>query len=348
MKNLSVESPFKPGPPSGKRNPIRVTPEDLVSKGSLRPGQKLPLLIEPRLGPIDVAAWIANQRDWIRSQLHDCGGILLRDFQISSVAEFEQACRALSGELMEYSYRSTPRHQVEGHIYTSTEYPEDQYIPLHNENSYAGAWPMKICFYCRQPSLTGGQTPIADSRRVYQRISPEIRERFAAKQVMYVRNYGSGIDLTWQTVFQTNDRAAVEAYCDAAQIRWQWGEGERLKTWQVRPAVAQHPETGEMIWFNQAHLFHVTNLPPDVRESLLETVGEEGLSRHSYYGDGSAIEPEALAEIRDAYEKEAIEFDWQAGDLLLLDNMLVAHSRRPYTGPRSVLVGMAEPNQMQS
>lgn len=348
MKNLSVESPFKPGPPSGKRNPIRVTQEELVSKGSLRPGQKLPLLIEPRVGRIDVAAWIANQREWIRSQLHDCGGILLRGFQISGVAEFEQVCRALCGDLMEYSYRSTPRHQVEGHIYTSTEYPEDQHIPLHNENSYASAWPMKICFYCRQPSTTGGQTPIADSRRVYQRISPEVRERFATKQVMYVRNYGGGIDLDWPTVFQTNDRAEVEAYCEAAQIKWQWGEGERLKTWQVRPAVAQHPQTGEMVWFNQAHLFHVTNLPADVSQSLLETIGEEGLSRHSYYGDGSAIEPEALAEIRQAYEAETIEFDWEAGDLLLLDNMLVAHSRRPYTGSRSVLVGMAEPNEMQS
>jgi alpha-ketoglutarate-dependent taurine dioxygenase len=179
---------------------------------------------------------------------------------------------------------------------------------------------------------------------VYERIDPEMRERFAAKQVMYVRNYGSGIDLPWQTVFQTNDRTEVEAYCRTAQIDWQWGERDRLKTRQVRQAVAQHPQTGEMVWFNQAHLFHITNLPLDVRQSLLETFGEEGLPRQAYYGDGTAIEAEALAEVRKAYEHEAIEFDWEAGDLLLLDNMLVAHSRRPYTGSRSVLVGMAEPN----
>ena len=345
VNNISVQSPFKPVRPLGKRTPIRITQEELVTSSPLSPGQKLPLLIEPRVGRIDVAAWIASQREWIVSQLYTSGGILLRGFQIASVAEFEQVCRALSGELMEYSYRSTPRHTVEGHIYTSTEYPEDQNIPLHNENSYAGSWPMKIWFYCRQPAVTGGQSPIADSRRVFQRISPEIRERFAAKQVMYVRNYGSGIDLPWQTVFQTNTPAEVEAFCRAAQIDWKWEAGDRLKTWQVRQAVAQHPQTGEMVWFNQAHLFHITNLPADVRESLLETFGEEGLPRHSFYGDGSAIEPEALAEIRRAYEEETIEFDWESGDLLLLDNMLTAHSRRPYTGPRSVLVGMAEPNQ---
>ena len=344
MKNISIESPFKVSRSSGKRNPIRVTQEELVASSQLRPGQKLPLVIEPRIGRIDLAAWMASQHEWVGSQLHDYGGILLRGFQVSSAGEFEQVCRALSGDLMEYSYRSTPRHKVEGNIYTSTEYPEDQHIPLHNENSYASAWPMKICFFCRQPAITGGQTPIADSRRVYARISPDIRDRFAAKQVMYVRNYSSGIDLPWQTVFQTSERAEVEAYCRAARIEWQWGEEDRLKTWQVRQAVAQHRQTGEMVWFNQAHLFHITNLEKDVRESLLETFGEEGLPRQSCYGDGSPIEEEALAEIRKAYAAEAVEFDWEAGDLLLLDNMLVAHSRRPFTGPRSVLVGMAEPN----
>ncbi|HEX2269398.1 MAG TPA: hypothetical protein VHH35_07685, partial [Pyrinomonadaceae bacterium] len=97
MKNLSVQSPFAPGRPSGKRSPIRLTQEELVHSAPLRPGQKLPLLIEPRIGRIDVAAWIANQREWIVSQLYESGGILLRGFQISSVTEFEQVCRALSG-----------------------------------------------------------------------------------------------------------------------------------------------------------------------------------------------------------------------------------------------------------
>ena len=34
---------------------------------------------------------------------------------------------------------------------------------------------------------------------------------------------------------------------------------------------------------------------------------------------------------------------WQAGDLMLVDNIRTAHSGEPYEGPREILVGMAEP-----
>lgn len=338
-----MQSPFKRDSTVVQRRPVRITEEDLVDVRDLLPGQRLPLLIEPRIKQIDPVAWVASRRDWLNSQLADHGAILLRNFPLSGLNEFEQLMRAISGELMDYSYRSTPRHQVQGKVYTSTEYPEDQHIPLHNENSYAAGWPMKIAFFCQQPATSGGQTPIADSRRVYARIDPEVRQQFTAKQVMYIRNYGQGIDLPWETVFQTADRAEVEAYCRRTRIEWEWGEGDQLRTRQVRQAVVQHPLTGEMVWFNQAHLFHVTNLDPEVRDALLETFGEEDLPRQARYGDGTAIEASALEEIRAAYAQEALEFDWIAGDVLLLDNMLVAHSRRSYTGPRKVLVAMAGP-----
>ena len=342
-----MQNPFKSAT-AVQRKPLRLTRDDLVAVSELQPGQSLPLLIEPRIERIDPVAWVTSQRDWLVSKLDQHGGILLRNFPISGITEFEALMRAFAGELMEYSYRSTPRHKVQGNVYTSTEYPPYQHIPLHNENSYAAAWPMKIGFFCQQPAATGGQTPIADSRRVYARIDPVVRERFTTKQVMYVRNYGSGIDLPWQTVFQTSERAEVEAYCREARIDWEWGEGDRLRTSQVRQAVARHPRTGEMVWFNQAHLFHISNLEPDVRDALRETFGEEGVPRQARYGDGSAIEDVALEEIRKAYAAEAVEFAWTSADVLLLDNMLVAHSRRPYTGSRRVLVAMAEPGQESS
>jgi alpha-ketoglutarate-dependent taurine dioxygenase len=36
----------------------------------------------------------------------------------------------------------------------------------------------------------------------------------------------------------------------------------------------------------------------------------------------------------------AISFRWERGDVLLLDNYLVAHGRNPYEGPRKILVAM--------
>jgi alpha-ketoglutarate-dependent taurine dioxygenase len=242
---------------------------------------------------------------------------------------------------MGYDERSTPRREVEGKVYTSTEYPADQHIPMHNELSYASHWPQKIWFFCLEPPEEGGATPIADSRLVYRSIAPVVRQRFAEKGVMYVRNFGHGLGLSWQEVFQTDDPAALEGYCREAGIEVEWRSGDRLRTRSVRPAVARHPRTGEELWFNQAHLHHVSSLPAAVRESLLEVVAEEELPFNTFYGDGTEIGEAELDEVRCAYAEASIRFPWQGGDILMIDNLLVAHGRDPYTGPRKILVTMA-------
>jgi len=157
--------------------------------------------------------------------------------------------------------------------------------------------------------------------------------------VMYVRNYGAALDLSWQNVFQTEDRDEVEAYCRSAEIEFEWKSDDELRTRQVCQAIATHPDTGEQVWFNQAHLFHISSLGEQVRESLLASSAGEP-PRNACYGDGSPIEDAALAEIRAAYDRETVVFPWQPRDVLLLDNMLAAHGRRPYRGARKIVVGM--------
>ena len=190
----------------------------------------------------------------------------------------------------------------------------------------------------------GGETPICDVRRVYQRIPANVRERFEKKGVMYVRNFSDHIGLSWKTVFQTEDRAKVEHHCQNAGYHFEWRDATRLRTRRVAPAVATHPQTFERVWFNHAAFFHVSTLEPDVRDALRAQFAEEDLPNQTYYGDGSPIEDEALDAIREAYRAETVTFPWQPGDVLALDNMLVAHGRTPYVGPRKILVGMATPH----
>jgi alpha-ketoglutarate-dependent taurine dioxygenase len=325
-----------------RRQAVSVSQEDLIKLGQLAPDQPLPLLVQPAVDGVDLRSWLQTNWQALAPRLSQHGGMLFRNFAVKSVAEFEELIRAVSGELLEYSYRSTPRSQVSGRIYTSTEYPADQAIPMHNEMAYTRSWPMKIWFYALKTAEQGGETPIADSRRVFERLDPAIRERFAQKGVLYVRNYGKGIDLPWQEVFQTEDKAEVEAYCRSAGIEYTWIENDRLRTRQVCQGVARHPTSGEMVWFNQAHLFHVTSLQEEVREALLASFQEEELPRNTYYGDGAPIEAAVLDEIRRVYDEEMVVFPWQEGDILLLDNMLAAHGRMPFVGSRKTVVGMAE------
>jgi hypothetical protein len=116
-----------------------------------------------------------------------------------------------------------------------------------------------------------------------------------------------------------------------------------LRTYAVRRVTSAHPRNGELVWFNHVAFFHVSTLEQNIREGLLATMSEKDLPANTYYGDGSLIESSVLNEIREAYRKETISFTWEKGDILLLDNMLMAHSRAPYRGQRKILVAMSEP-----
>ncbi|HET6978707.1 MAG TPA: TauD/TfdA family dioxygenase [Pyrinomonadaceae bacterium] len=325
-----------------RRKPIEVSKENLVRAECFQPNASLPLVMQPLVNGIDPAAWATTNRSSIEQQLAVHGGVLFRNFNITSVELFRQFIAAIAGkEPLAYSERSSPRVAVGDNIYTSTDYPANQSIFLHNENSYQQSWPMYIFFYCATPASEGGETPIADCRKIYERISPRVRQLFIDRKWMYVRNFGDGFGLPWQTVFQTNDPGVVERHCRANGIQVEWRSGDRLRVRAIRNAVTAHPRTGEPVWFNHATFFHVTTLEPSVREALLADYEGDNLPTNTFYGDGSPIEPEVLDELREAYRSETVAFPWQVNDVLWLDNMLTAHGRAPYTGERKVLVGMA-------
>lgn len=308
----------------------------------LREEGALPLLVQPRDGALPLLQALPELRALAERALHDCGGLLFRGFALEGTEAFRAFAAGFGHPLLSYEFGSTPRSAVTTGIYTSTEYPPHQRIPLHNEQAYTCDWPMKIWFYCLQPARAGGETPLADSRAVYAALPAALRERFAEKGLLYVRNYGNGLDVGWQEVFGTDDRRQVEAYCRGHGIDCDWRPDGNLRTRQRCQAVARHPATGAWVWFNQAHLFHLSNLEPEVRDTLLELVEEEDLPRNVYYGDGTPIEDAALEEIRSVLDAHEVRFPWQAGDVVMLDNMLTAHGRAPFQGPRKVVVAMAE------
>jgi alpha-ketoglutarate-dependent taurine dioxygenase len=326
---------------AGKK-PIRLSERELVKSSYLDATGEFPVVIEPNIDDVNLICWISSNREYIEKELLRCGAILFRGFDINSADQFDQFARNMSFELLDYVERAAPRSQVTGRIYTSTEYPASQRIPLHHEMSYSHNWPTKIFFYCARSAEKGGQTPIANDRKIYKLLPSDIKQRFIEKKVMYIRNYGEGVDLPWQEAFQTTDRSKVEAYCRKSGMDIEWVDGTRLRTRQIRQAVATHPKTLDIVWFNHAHMFHLSNLEPAVRESLLSQFRDDELPRNAFYGDGSRIESSILDEIRGIYQNAAVIFPWQTGDILLLDNFLTSHGREPYEGARTVLVAMAE------
>jgi alpha-ketoglutarate-dependent taurine dioxygenase len=324
-----------------KPKAVSLPQRQLIKTTFLQPGQSLPLVIEPDSDEIDLADWATSNRAFIETQLLNHGAILFRGFNTNSVPEFEKVANAICPNLFG-EYGDLPREGVSGKVYSSTPYPPDQAILFHNESSHLHRWPLKIWFFCVQPAQQGGETPILDCRKVYEILNPKLRERFEHKQLMYVRNYIEGLDVSWQDFFHTTNKVDVEAYCRQAGIKFEWLENNGLKTYKIRPAVAKHPKTGDLVFFNQLQLHHVSCLDPGVRQSLLSVFGEDKLPRNVYYGDGTPIEDSVMEEIGAVYREYQISFDWQQGDILMLDNMLTAHGRKAYVGSRKIVVAMGE------
>jgi alpha-ketoglutarate-dependent taurine dioxygenase len=319
---------------------------ELVEIGHAGPEPGLPAKIEPTGPDVDLTDWASANRDRIDALLDRDGGILFRGFNVGSVAEFERFCRAVCPNLYgDYGDLPTERHTEK--IYGATPYPPDKVILFHNESSHTPSWPMRQFFHCVQIADKGGLTPLVDGRKVWQRLDPEVREKFRDLGLLYVRNFTEGFDVPWRDFFHTSDKAVVEEACRRGEMEFEWF-GDDLRTKRRAPAVVTHPRTGETAFFNQIMLHHISCLDPGVRESV-ESLFEEGRwPRNVYYGDGTTIEDALVQEIQDLYWELAISQPWRAGDVVLVDNMLVSHARTTYEGARKVVVAMGEMVSAQS
>src|SRR5580693_5497136 len=243
---------------------IDLSRQSIVRTETLRPGVALPLVVLPAADGVDLADWARHNRALVEEQLLQHGGLLFRGFGIDGPPAFERFAQTLCREFFAENGEH-PRASVSGNVYTPVFYPPDQRLLWHNENSFNHRWPRKIWFGCARPADRGGETPVADSRQVYQRIDPRLRDRFAKLGILYVRNYGQGVGLDWRTVFRTDDRAEVERICRENRLDCEWKTGDRLRTRCLRPAVVRHPVTGEWSWFNQAQHWHPSCLDAETR-----------------------------------------------------------------------------------
>lgn len=267
--------------------------------------------------------------------------LVFRGFGITAES-YDEVATALLPRRLAYIHGNSPRTKVGQNVYTSTEYPPEFTISMHNEMSYAHTWPSRLLFFCEQAPTSGGATPVVDGQLWLESIDPEIQDAFAGG-VRYIQNLhdGYGLGKSWQATFETEDPAEVEAFLDKAGADWKWKGDGTLWISQLRPATTRHPVTDTEVWFNQADQFHIAGLGDDARE-MAELLSEDEMPQSVTFADGSPIPAEYITHIQEIGLRLAVDVDWQAGSLLLIDNVLVGHGRRPFAGPRRVLVAMSD------
>jgi alpha-ketoglutarate-dependent taurine dioxygenase len=321
--------------------PLVITPQDARQPGSVS----------------QLVEMLRQQRATLHGHLNHYGALLIRGFPINAAEDMEKVVAVFDDRSIDYVGGTTPRTRVLRNIFTSTEITRFYKIKLHNELAFQPNYPAKIYFYCQIPAQRGGETIIADCRAIIRDIDPAVLARFREQGVIYARVFQKRkawrefikkfvlvyFHLTWEQVFNTSDRASVEEECRRLQLPFAWRENGDLEVRNHAPAVIRHPDTNEELWFN-----HVTSLHfnPETLDWIVYLTRkllyrERDLPTNVYYGNGDPIPHADLRSVYDAIDRHTVAFPWQAGDLLVLDNRLVAHGRNPYRGPRRVLVAMS-------
>ncbi len=309
----------------------------------LRPGQTPSLHVEPVSDPV---GWAARHRDALRAAVARHGALLVRGLGIGDVAQTAAVFDRLgSGLMVEREAFAERRRYAEG-VYSSAKWPANQPMCMHHELSYTLEAPSLMLFACLTAPTAGGVTGVADAAAVLEALPAELVERFARGGWMLVRSYTDEIGASWEEAFGTDDRAAVERYCQANAIEFSWQPDGSLRTRQRRNAMVQHPVSGRACWFNQVAFLNEWTMDPDVHEYLVDIYGADGLPFNTRFGNGDPIGEDVVELLNQAYEANTLREPWQPGDLMLVDNIAMAHSREPYQGQREVLVGMTDPVRM--
>ncbi|MER5219566.1 TauD/TfdA family dioxygenase [Streptomyces flaveus] len=316
-----------------------ISPASVLDDVELQPGRPPILRAEP---PGDAPSWAAEHRDALRAVVAEHGCVLVRGLGLRDVAGTGAVFERLSTELMTEREAFAPRQTYTDGVYSSAQWPPNQPMCMHHELSYTLEFPGLMLFACLTAPTEGGATGVTDAATVIEELPTELTERFEREGWLLTRSYNDEIGSSVAEVFGTDDRGAVESYCRANAIEFEWQPDGALRTKQRRSAVVRHPVTGRRCWFNQIAFLNEWTLAPEVREYLVEVYGADGLPFNTRFGGGDPIGEDVVQLLNEVYEANTAREPWQAGDLMLVDNIRTAHSREPFEGPRDVLVAMAD------
>jgi len=291
--------------------------------------------------PDDAPRWAAEHRDALRTLVAEHGSLLVRGLRLRDVAQTDAVFRRL-GSLMDEMEAFAPRRRYAQGVYSSSKWPPNQPMCMHHELSYALEPPSLMLFACLTAAASGGATPVADSPAVLDALPADLVRRFEQAGWLLIRNYNEDIGASLADAFGTDDREAVESYCRTHAIEFEWRPDGALRTRQRRSAVVPHPINGRRCWFNQIAFLNEWTLDPELREYLVDVYGEDGLPFNTRFGNGDPIGADIVQTINETYEAHTVCERWEAGDLLLVDNIRTAHARESFERPREVVVAMAD------
>ena len=287
-----------------------------------------------------IADWLKSHKKQLEKDLAAHGAILFRDLKISNDKEFDRFIRAFDWPSFTYeeSLSNAVRQNRTDLVFTANEAPPSVSIFLHHEMAQTPIYPSKLFFFCEQAPESGGATPICRSDILLEHLNREIPEFVESCESLGLRysqtmpaenDLASGQGRSWRSTLSAETIEEAETKLSRLGYQWEWGEGGALSvTTPVLPAI-RTAKDGRKVFFNQ--LIAAFRGWQDARN-----VSEKSIC----FGDYSTISNDDMAIVIRLSDLLTFEIPWQTGDVVLVDNFLAMHGRRPFEGQRRVLASL--------
>ncbi len=315
-----------------------------------------PLFISPREGAFasvdEVVAWGAEHRPALDRLILERGGIVLRGFPIVTSEDFSAVGGCFPAYTGGYQGGAAARRPLAKGVYEATQRTGDQTIPIHQEMFYLRDYPGRIAFFAKKVAEEGGETLIADMRRITSEMPEIIRGKLERLGIENVRNFapktGNREETRlmdkrgWDFAFYTDSREEVDEICRRRHMRPHWHEDGSLTVFNLEDAFVSHPLTGERIYRGGVHIAHFFRGSYDNTGKAAELRQQQKFPSGAYLGDGSELEPEEDAEFQRLVDRYTYSWPWQDGDVMILDNLETGHGRNPFRGKRATEVSLLD------
>jgi len=363
--------------------PLLQNKAKIPSLEDLRITFGLPVLVEPTSDDQKSLSYLQmflkDKKDWVDMMIQRHGAIMFRGFGLNDAKQVEDAILAYNRDLNN-DYRGTsPRNVQEGtaYVFSAAEVPLYYPIAQHLEMSFLPSPPKQLYFSAiNAPTTIGGETALADFRKVYCDIPKSLRKKLQQKKLHYTRTHNKAGERnthdvaamqSWPELFGTTSKDEVEdiAQAEGMPMRWAGKNNDIFVSEFNSDPFRKHPETGERVWFNHAQVFHWTTISAELLHAFRRTkdwryfghalrvgvasVWKHGILRqkmalHVSFGDGTPISVWEMHLIRKAVHKNMSYKRWQQGDLLMIDNFSTSHGRQPtYDKGRNIVVAWSDP-----
>ncbi|CAL0324102.1 unnamed protein product [Lupinus luteus] len=283
---------------------------------------------------------VKEHKTFLESLLLKSGAVIFRGFPVNTASDFNDVVESFEYEELPYVGGAAPRTNVVGRVFTANESPPDQKIPFHHEMAQVPEFPSKLFFYCEVEPGSGGETPIVLSHVVYERMKekyPEFVERLEKYGLLYIRvlgeddNPSSPIGRGWKSTFLTTDKSVAEQRAEKLGMKLEWLDDGVKTIMGPIPAVKYDEKRHRKIWFNSMVAAYTGW--KDEKNDPVKAVT---------FGDGQPLPADIVYDCLRILEEECVAIPWQKGDVLLLDNWAVLHSRRSFDPPRRVLASLVK------